>query len=310
MDYCLYKFDFQTAVHFGINSLEKVNYTFSADTLFSALCIESMKMGEDYLEKLLTLVKSNRISFSDGFPYMNDKFFVPKPYLQIKSENDGNSTIKKAFKKLEYIAIEDFDTYLSGSYDVFKADDFDELGKYEVRVAASIRGEEETKPYRIGLFKFYENCGLYIIVGYSSEEDLFYVEELLEGLSYTGIGGERSSGYGKFLLKKKTIDEKLRNRIENRGEVNMLLSVALPKDSELDSALEEASVSVEKRSGFIESSKYADTQRRKKDLYMFKSGSCFVNLFEGDVYDVSNGQGNHPVYRYAKPMFMGVDYEK
>lgn len=27
--------------------------------------------------------------------------------------------------------------------------------------------------------------------------------------------------------------------------------------------------------------------------------------FEGDIYDVTNG-GSHPVYRYAKPLFMGV----
>lgn len=25
----------------------------------------------------------------------------------------------------------------------------------------------------------------------------------------------------------------------------------------------------------------------------------------GDIYDVTNG-GSHPVYRYAKPLFMGV----
>ena len=30
-----------------------------------------------------------------------------------------------------------------------------------------------------------------------------------------------------------------------------------------------------------------------------------VNCFAGDIYDVSEG-GKHPVYRYAKPIFMGV----
>ena len=40
-------------------------------------------------------------------------------------------------------------------------------------------------------------------------------------------------------------------------------------------------------------------------MYVFAAGSCFKNEFEGDIYDVTNG-GSHPVYRYAKPLFMGV----
>ena len=50
---------------------------------------------------------------------------------------------------------------------------------------------------------------------------------------------------------------------------------------------------------------YAEEQRKKKTLYVFDAGSCFENSFEGAVYDVSNG-GNHPVYRYAIPMFAGL----
>lgn len=38
----------------------------------------------------------------------------------------------------------------------------------------------------------------------------------------------------------------------------------------------------------------------------FSAGSTFTKDFLGDVYDVSNN-GRHSVYRYAKPMLMGVD---
>ena len=61
-----------------------------------------------------------------------------------------------------------------------------------------------------------------------------------------------------------------------------------------------------KRSGFISSQTYADTFRKKKELYCFKAGSCFSHKFDGDIFDLSEG-GNHPVYRYAKPLMMGVD---
>ena len=61
-----------------------------------------------------------------------------------------------------------------------------------------------------------------------------------------------------------------------------------------------------KRSGFIDSYTYSKEQRRKKDIYLFKSGSCFNNTYQGDIYNVSSG-GSHPVYKYAKPLFMGVE---
>ena len=69
----------------------------------------------------------------------------------------------------------------------------------------------------------------------------------------------------------------------------MLLSVALPADDELENALENASYLLEKRSGFVASSDYAEEWRKKKDLYVFTAGSCFVNCFAGDIYDVSEG---------------------
>ena len=86
----------------------------------------------------------------------------------------------------------------------------------------------------------------------------------------------------------------------------MLLNTALPKESELEDALLFADYSLIKRSGFVSSSNYSDSWQRKKDLIMFKSGSCFEKRFEGDVFDVSNGSGTHPVYRYGKPMLMRI----
>ena len=76
-------------------------------------------------------------------------------------------------------------------------------------------------------------------------------------------------------------------------------------DDELEQALEDASYLMQKRSGFVASAIYADEWRKKRDLYVFSAGSCFKNCFQGDIFDVSDG-GRHPVYRYAKPLFMGV----
>ena len=94
--------------------------------------------------------------------------------------------------------------------------------------------------------------------------------------------------------------------LTERKKYAMLMSLALPKDEELEDALQGASYQLVKKSGFVASDTYAPQQMRKKDLYVFKAGSCFQHSFQGDLWDVSEA-GMHPVYRYAKGMFLGVD---
>ncbi len=107
------------------------------------------------------------------------------------------------------------------------------------------------------------------------------------------------------MLKKGKENKALLERLQGQDRYSMLLSTALPMENEMAIALEGASYLLEKRSGFVASDTYAEEFRRKKDLYVFASGSCFINRFSGGVYDVSEG-GCHPVYRYAIPLFMGV----
>jgi CRISPR-associated protein Csm4 len=86
----------------------------------------------------------------------------------------------------------------------------------------------------------------------------------------------------------------------------MTLSVCLPANDELnDALLDGASYLLLRRGGFVYSETYAAEPLRKRDFYKFSAGSLFEHPFSGDVFDVSNGAG-HPVYSYAKPLFIGV----
>ena len=84
----------------------------------------------------------------------------------------------------------------------------------------------------------------------------------------------------------------------------MLLSSALPSEEEMEKALEGASYMLVPRSGFVFSETYAHEQRKRQTLFVMEQGSCFAYPFHGDIYDVSEGSGKHPVFRYAKPLFM------
>lgn len=304
MNYKIYKMIFIQGVHFGDHSLEKSEITFQADTLFSALCIEALKI--DKLDELLESVKEDHLVFSDAFPYMGQEFFIPKPMKKIEQVVQSEDvTTRKKFKKLEYIQVSLLDQYLKGQYPINKGSDIKKLGVHVLKTSASIRGNEEAVPYRVGIYRFKEENGLYIVVGYDSQEILDLFDELFEMLSLSGIGGKKNSGLGHFDLEIAELPKELNKRLNTKGEV-MTLSVSLPTEDELDDVLDDSRYLLVKRSGFVDSYTYSKEQRRKKDIYLFKAGSCFNKTYQGDVYDVSSG-GNHSVYKYAKPLFMGVE---
>jgi CRISPR-associated protein Csm4 len=308
MDYKIYKLKFSGAVHFGKNSLENSEYTFCADTLFSALCIEAFKLGKEQLDRLYQYAVGGKLLISDAMPYMKDAYFLPKPMCRIENDDDkGNSSVKKAYKKLKFIESDKLTQYLAGKYDVLNAPDLNEdLGCFDMKVSASIRGEEQTLPYRVEAYHFNDGNGLYIVVGYEESEILEFVEGLLTNLSYAGIGGKRTSGMGRFELINAKFPKSIIERLGVQGDRYMTLSVSLPKDDELENALYNAQYLLCRRSGFVSSDTYSENQMRKKDLYVLRAGACIYNRFDGDIYDVSDNVGKHPVYRYAKPMFLKV----
>lgn len=304
MNYKIYKMIFTQGVHFGDHSLEKSEITFQADTLFSALCIEALKI--DKLDVLLNSVTENHLVFSDAFPYMGQEFFIPKPMKKIEQVVQSEDvTTRKKFKKLEYIQVSLLDKYIKGQYPINKGSDIKKLGIHVLKTSASIRGNEEALPYRVGIYRFKKENGLYIVVGYDSQEILDLFDELFEMLSLSGIGGKKNSGLGHFDLEIAELPKELNQRLNTKGEV-MTLSVSLPTEDELEEILDDSRYLLVKRSGFIDSYTYSKEQRRKKDIYLFKSGSCFNKTYQGDIYNVSSG-GSHPVYKYAKPLFMGVE---
>ena len=195
MKYTIYKLEFQTGVHFGTGALDEGTYTFHADQIFSAMYIEALKLGID--QKFYDAVKAGTLLFSDALPYMGQQYMIPKPMIYVTSGRQGESEQKKAYKKLKYLPVEQLDEFLKGSIN-FKADVMKDYGQLRQQTMAHVRKEEDTLPFRVGTFYYAQGCGLYLIVAYASEEELSLAEELLESLSYTGIGGKKSSGMGKF----------------------------------------------------------------------------------------------------------------
>lgn len=308
MKYVMYRLKFPVGVHLGEKNLDESNYSFSADTLFSALFMEAMKRGEEAADDFFKAVKKDRILLSDAFPYIDDTIYLPKPMKKVVSKgNEGDSVLKKAYKKLNYVPFDRMDEYLQGNLDVAgEQEKLKSLGKSMLKTSVAITGREETEPYHVGVYYFSENAGLYIIVGFNDTEMEALFWDLLDALSFTGIGGKKSSGIGRFgVTSQKELSADFFER-ENGKNGYMTLSVSLPQGEMLEEVLRlSQGYQMLERSGFVASEGYAPEQRKKNNLYVFRAGSCFTEKFSGSIYDVSS-EGAHPVYRYAKPLFFAM----
>ena len=69
MNYKAYKLSFPHGVHFGDSSLDSSETAFHSDSMFSALCTEAIKMGEDSFNTLYTAFNNGDIILSDLLPY-------------------------------------------------------------------------------------------------------------------------------------------------------------------------------------------------------------------------------------------------
>ena len=319
MDATIVKLSFQGPVHFGAGRLTDGAYTCDAATLFSALYIEAIRMGE--AEGLLAAARRGDLALSDAFPFVGSTFYLPKPmtapgtFEQKAGAKPGDSRERKANKKLGYVPAAKYADYMAGRFDAVA-----ELARFKPGVSslqAKVNLERlngpDAEPYYVGGFSFAPNAGLYFLV-----QGSYDCRPILEQLSYSGIGGRRSSGYGRFtyaVAPAKELGCSLSLGAAAGGSAgaaggsgtSVLLSTAAPTEAELgDGLLAGARYRLVRKGGFIQSATHSDSPQKKRDLYLFAAGSTFVRRFEGGVFDVNATAGAHPVYRYARAFWMGV----
>jgi CRISPR-associated protein Csm4 len=309
MDLRLFRLDF-SRVHFGDGSLEASGVSLAADTLFAALCQQALGVGGTAaLDELVAAAKTGTLRLSDALPYFAGTYFVPKPVTRVPNA-EANSSAKKQAKAIGYVPLEMLDGFTAGQADLQAiAAAQAQLGRHQtVDHVYKRNGADDPEPYRVGVFAFAGPAGLWLLATGSAQE-LDLVQSLLEGLVGVGLGGERTAGLGQFSLSTAEVPVLLGQRVVDAETFprQMSLSVGLPADGELDAALSEAGIGgrLIRRSGFVASATYAESLLRKRDIYKYAAGAVFPRGFTGDVFDVQQA-GGHPVYSYAKPVWLGL----
>ena len=322
MNYFLIKLAFDTAVHFGpsdtAQSLAVSEDHVCADTVFSALCHTALQTGgTELLEKLCSWAKKGEFLLSDTMPWREDDYYLPKPFALSESRNELSTAQRKTMKKLAWLPVGSFSSFCESIHGGRPFDPSQCQGSFGFQtetVKAAVSENEDAQPYQVGLYQFYEGCGLYIIAGIKTTEQETVLLSLFRVLGMGGIGGKSSSGYGKFHLEDEVLlndfyDDQtqwLYQALIKESKRSLLLSSSYPKEEELDAALNGSAYQLVRRGGFIASDTYAKSPMKKKTQYFFRAGSTFSYRFAGDIYSVGK-YGFHNVYRYGKPLFLGVD---
>ena len=187
------------------------------------------------------------------------------------------------------------------------------FGQAYEQTKASVTDGADAKPYFVGLYRLHAGCGLYVLCACEGNDQLKMLKELFTLLGLSGIGGRTSAGYGRFHLDGEPIclntaeDASLRwmlQALERGTAPYLLLTSSLPTGEEMDAALEGAAFQLARRGGFA-STEWVETPVKKQTQYFLTAGSVLQHTYQGELCDVGIGVP-HPVYRYSKPLFMGV----
>ena len=322
MNYYLYRLKFDTAVHFGASDSALSLYTsedhFCADTLFSALCHTALSAsGQEGLAELCRQARCGELLLSDAMPWKGERLYLPKPCASAEGKREVSAGQRKAVKKLSWIPVDSFAAF---SASVHGGEPYDaESARTEFGVsseAAKVRivPGDDAKPYQVGLFRFAEDAGLWFLAGCATEEQGKQLEALVNSLGLSGIGGELSSGYGKFSVEDLVwlnepfddVTEWLRDALmSSSAERYLLLSASLPTEQELSELIPTAEYRLIRRGGFVQSGDYAPETRKKTSQMFLAAGSVLDRRFTSVLYEVG-GAGRHPVYRFSGPILLGV----
>jgi len=292
----------------GVETIEKICHS---DTLFSAICHSWLRLyGEDNLGELLAAFWQAGeddieppFCLSSAFPFITIEgklvYYLPKPEippLNVDYEHPRRAEIDKKLKLLKDIdwitkeffeawaavdkrtsKVEDSLSDLECHYDSVKAESesLDECMKTAIRPRVALDAvSRESRIFFFGVLRFMEGSGLYFLVKWRKADRVVWENKLkavVKLLGETGLGGERSSGYGAFKPEWNSLEMRLPDRPETANGL-ITLSLWYPNKNDLTQGIELGQYNLVSRSGWA-SSPLLKRAYRRKVVTMFNEGS-------------------------------------
>jgi CRISPR-associated protein Csm4 len=249
-------------------------------------------------------------------------YYLPRPLKFPNNYPDDDLAFFKTYKKLSYLPLEVWQRWYQGNGFDTDADtkelvthtttggfqgELSKLGTFEYNKAFQIakvpkiavdRVTSATNLYHTGFvqFEWEKNpAGLYFLLQLSpnGEKLANKLQAALHLLGEEGIGGERSSGAGRFTVKWTELPETWQKVVNfSTGSHHTLMSLFWDTSITTD-FLDKASYEIQERGGWM-----AENQVRRQMVRMFSEGSVFLAPTEGKLVDVTPKRfKKHRIYR-------------
>jgi len=327
-----FKLHFKGPLHIGSGNeeMDKTSIMYHSDALKSAIYSIGISLFEEWKEASFFF---NAVKLSSCFPYINNDFFLPRPFINFKfnfSKTSEDKSAKKA-KKIEFISgallqkwfTDNLDSpkvneeFISndGAFLFFKNTPV-EIFRSEIqqRVAVPREGNSgDAKPFYLDRIFFAPDAGLYFLAQFDNEVIRSQFIKALSILGDNGIGTDRTVGNGLFTF---DYDSDIGSfELPGTGALNkkVNLGLYLPIEEEINTInLEDSAWQLKKRGGYIAGSTHEKfLSLRKKSIYFFSAGSAFktVKQLNGRVVDLKpefNDTDLHSIWRDGQPIFLNL----
>jgi CRISPR-associated protein Csm4 len=301
--------------------------------------------GAKSVETLQTSSQEGKRSKRDRPQPDGSIYYVPRPLQHPKGYPDDDLAFSKVYRKLNYLPLDIWQRWYQGIG--FTIEDAQELTlavsqktdgalhkaglfdygstfyNHQVPKVSIDRTTRATNFYQTGFVKFIhpekgkeDRSGLYFLIHFPTHnpelEDRLYAA--LELLGEEGLGGERSSGAGRFTATWLDIEDKSDPALEqwrkvlqfDRGNHHALLSLFWENPLSNPALLgATARYALKERGGWV-----VGPQVRRRMVRMFAEGSVFPVKPTGHLADVTpDSFHNHKIYRSGISLSLSISLE-
>jgi CRISPR-associated protein Csm4 len=334
VDWKLIKLDFgRNPVHFGdlgIGMEASVERAYS-DTLFSAWMSSYARLfGSEAVTQLLTQFPQKEQSprpeppfrLSSSFIYQSNTYYLPRPIKPPRGYPKNDLNFVKEYKKLNYLPLKVWQRWYQGegftdldraelelkvkqpkTFGELETEQVFEYGKaFESQRIPKVsldRTSRASNFYHVGFVQFQPEAGLYFLIYFLNADQALEAQlaAALHLLGEDGIGGERSSGAGRFTATWHSLDSTWQAVIDFPQPNAYSLISLLWEHPFASEYLQGSSYTLRERGGWVVSP-LSGQQSRRQTVQMFTEGSVFSQPISGMLANVTPGNFKaHPIYR-------------
>ncbi len=309
----LVKLRFRSALRIGSGDIahgEEFRGIIHSDTLFSAIINEWVRMyGNNSITDMISNLNTDSPSFrvSSAFPYYFNEYYLPTPI-------GTDELYMEKLKDTSFLELYDFLELAQGNLKSIRKkklkNPLDGLMLNLVAPRVSIdRISATTNIFQTSCWLIKQGGGMYFLIDLKDESLRKVLALCIKMLGESGIGGDRSVGYGLFDAE----IEQANNIIgwselfqKRAGESKAYYTLSLCHLSK-DEAKEAISYQILSRKGWIFSRSSAK-QMKRRGCKMFAEGSLFNSPIKGRVVAVtpSEFRSEHDIFRYGLGMMVEI----